>query len=92
MSAKRPTGAQHCHAVVILRAAAMPPYLPVVPLRKRQKILGSFDGTSRAGKTLNILVTGGAGFIGSHVCKVMARRKLVPVVYDNHCRAATVRQ
>jgi UDP-arabinose 4-epimerase len=35
---------------------------------------------------LNILVTGGAGFIGSHVCKVLARRKLVPVVYDNLSR------
>jgi UDP-arabinose 4-epimerase len=35
---------------------------------------------------LNILVTGGAGFIGSHVCKVLARRRLVPVVYDNLSR------
>jgi UDP-arabinose 4-epimerase len=35
---------------------------------------------------LNILVTGGAGFIGSHVCKVLAHRKLVPVVYDNLSR------
>jgi UDP-arabinose 4-epimerase len=35
---------------------------------------------------LNILVTGGAGFIGSHVCKALARRKLVPVVYDNLSR------
>lgn len=35
---------------------------------------------------MNILVTGGAGFIGSHVCKVLAHRKLVPVVYDNLSR------
>ncbi|MBX9840434.1 MAG: UDP-glucose 4-epimerase GalE [Xanthobacteraceae bacterium] len=35
---------------------------------------------------MNILVTGGAGFIGSHVCKVLARRQLVPVVYDNLSR------
>lgn len=31
----------------------------------------------------NILVVGGAGFIGSHVCKVLAERGFVPVVYDN---------
>ncbi len=34
----------------------------------------------------NILVTGGAGFIGSHVCKALAKRGLVPVVYDNLSR------
>lgn len=30
-----------------------------------------------------ILVTGGAGYIGSHVCKVLAGRGFLPVVYDN---------
>lgn len=30
-----------------------------------------------------ILVTGGAGFIGSHVCKALARAGMVPVAYDN---------
>jgi UDP-glucose-4-epimerase GalE len=34
----------------------------------------------------NILVTGGAGFIGSHVCKALAKRGFVPVVYDNLSR------
>ena len=34
----------------------------------------------------NIIVTGGAGFIGSHVCKVLARRGFVPVTYDNLSR------
>lgn len=33
-----------------------------------------------------ILVTGGAGFIGSHVCKELAKRDFTPVVYDNLCR------
>jgi UDP-arabinose 4-epimerase len=32
---------------------------------------------------LNVLVTGGAGFIGSHVCKALAEVGHVPVVYDN---------
>jgi UDP-arabinose 4-epimerase len=31
----------------------------------------------------NILVTGGAGFIGSHTCKALANAGYVPIVYDN---------
>lgn len=31
----------------------------------------------------HILVTGGAGYIGAHACKVLARAGFVPVVYDN---------
>ena len=30
-----------------------------------------------------VLVTGGAGYIGSHTCKALAKRGYVPVVYDN---------
>ena len=33
-----------------------------------------------------ILVTGGAGYIGSHACKALARRGHRPVVYDNLSR------
>jgi UDP-glucose 4-epimerase len=32
---------------------------------------------------MHILVTGGAGYIGSHACKALARAGFVPVVYDN---------
>ncbi|MEX2453808.1 MAG: UDP-glucose 4-epimerase GalE [Rhodospirillaceae bacterium] len=32
---------------------------------------------------MTVLVTGGAGFVGSHVCKALAGRGIVPVVYDN---------
>jgi UDP-arabinose 4-epimerase len=35
---------------------------------------------------LKILVTGGAGFIGSHACKALARRGHVPITYDNLSR------
>jgi UDP-glucose-4-epimerase GalE len=35
---------------------------------------------------MNILVTGGAGFIGSHACKVLSKRGYTPVVYDNLSR------
>lgn len=30
-----------------------------------------------------VLVTGGAGYIGSHVCKMLAGQGYVPIVYDN---------
>jgi len=33
-----------------------------------------------------ILVTGGAGFIGSHACKALAKAGYTPVVYDNLSR------
>lgn len=33
-----------------------------------------------------ILITGGAGFIGSHVCKALAKTGRAPVVYDNFSR------
>lgn len=35
--------------------------------------------------TKNILVTGGAGYIGSHVCKALKQHGYTPVVYDNLC-------
>lgn len=31
----------------------------------------------------HILVTGGAGYIGSHTCKALAAQGFIPVVYDN---------
>jgi len=42
---------------------------------------------------MRILVTGGAGYIGSQVCKVLARAGFEPVAYDNLTRgsAAAVR-
>jgi UDP-arabinose 4-epimerase len=35
---------------------------------------------------MRILVTGGAGYIGSHVCKVLASKGFEPIVYDNLSR------
>jgi UDP-arabinose 4-epimerase len=35
---------------------------------------------------LNILVTGGAGYIGSHACKALAAKGYVPISYDNLLR------
>ena len=33
-----------------------------------------------------VLVTGGAGYVGSHACKALARAGYAPVVYDNLSR------
>jgi UDP-glucose 4-epimerase len=32
-----------------------------------------------------VLVTGGAGYIGSHVCKSLSEKGFLPVAYDNLC-------
>lgn len=39
-----------------------------------------------AGPILDILITGGAGFIGSHVCKLLAGKGHNPITYDNLSR------
>jgi UDP-glucose 4-epimerase len=31
----------------------------------------------------NILVTGGAGYVGSHICKILKDKGYIPVVFDN---------
>jgi UDP-glucose 4-epimerase len=36
--------------------------------------------------SLNVLVTGGAGYIGSHACKALARKGFIPIAYDNLSR------
>ena len=33
--------------------------------------------------TPTVLVTGGAGFVGSHTCKALAKAGYLPVVYDD---------
>ena len=32
---------------------------------------------------MKILVTGGAGYIGSHVCKALQKKKFQVIVFDN---------
>ncbi len=32
---------------------------------------------------MNVLITGGAGYIGSHTCKLLAKNGHVPIAYDN---------
>jgi UDP-arabinose 4-epimerase len=38
------------------------------------------------GSNLNVLVTGGAGFVGSHVCKTLAASGFLPICLDNLSR------
>ncbi len=38
------------------------------------------------GRQMKILVTGGAGYIGSHACKLLAAEGYEPIVYDNLSR------
>jgi UDP-arabinose 4-epimerase len=33
--------------------------------------------------TSNILITGGAGYIGSHACKILSSMGYTPIVFDN---------
>jgi UDP-arabinose 4-epimerase len=51
----------------------------------RSSNLGIVASPSRS-KPLNILVLGGAGFIGSHACKALAAAGHTPVTYDNLSR------
>jgi UDP-arabinose 4-epimerase len=39
-----------------------------------------------SGMAQSVLVTGGAGYIGSHACKALARAGYLPVAYDNLSR------
>ncbi|MDQ7247631.1 UDP-glucose 4-epimerase GalE [Dongia sedimenti] len=41
--------------------------------------MSAAEGTSKPA----VLVTGGAGYVGSHVCKALDRAGFLPVVYDN---------
>lgn len=40
----------------------------------------------RIGESRTVLVTGGAGYVGSHACKALARAGYLPVAYDNLVR------
>jgi UDP-glucose-4-epimerase GalE len=42
--------------------------------------------TLRRNNRVNILVTGGAGYIGSHACKALAAQGYTPISYDNLSR------
>src|SRR5438034_9282848 len=66
------------------RAAANP-----VPGRKAARAtlcLHQQVGDAAPSMSEAVLVTGGAGYIGSHACKILARAGYRPVVFDNLSR------
>ena len=46
--------------------------------------------TSIKGSSKAVLVTGGAGYVGSHTCKLLAKNGYVPVTVDRHHREGLV--
>jgi UDP-glucose-4-epimerase GalE len=46
--------------------------------------------TSIKGSSKAVLVTGGAGYVGSHTCKMLAKNGYVPVTVDRHHREGLV--
>jgi len=49
-----------------------------------------FPKTSIKGSSKAVLVTGGAGYVGSHTCKLLAKNGYVPVTVDRHFRKGLV--
>jgi len=50
------------------------------------RVLNDFSGEDAGVAVMKVLVTGGAGYIGSHACKALARAGHHPIVYDNLSR------
>jgi UDP-glucose 4-epimerase len=44
---------------------------------------GILDAKAKMSNPLSVLVTGGAGYIGSHCCKALSESGFTPVCYDN---------
>jgi UDP-glucose-4-epimerase GalE len=49
-----------------------------------------FPKTSIKGSSKAVLVTGGAGYVGSHTCKLLAKNGYLPVTVDRHFREGLV--
>ena len=45
--------------------------------------VGTLEGNARM---TAVLVTGGAGYVGSHSCKALAAAGFIPITYDNLSR------
>ena len=49
-----------------------------------------FQKTNIKGLTKSVLVTGGAGYVGSHTCKLLAKNGYDPITVDRHYREGLV--
>ena len=45
-----------------------------------------FPNLNIKGLTRSVLVTGGAGYVGSHTCKVLSKNGYIPITVDRHYR------
>ena len=45
-----------------------------------------FPNPSIKGLNRAVLVTGGAGYVGSHTCKLLSKNGYIPVTVDRHFR------
>ena len=43
-----------------------------------------FPNLNIKGLTRSVLVTGGAGYVGSHTCKVLSKNGYIPITVDRH--------
>jgi hypothetical protein len=53
---------------------------------KKRSASGDLCQRQQAPRAMNILVTGGAGYIGPHACKALAAKGHVPITYDDLSR------
>ena len=49
-----------------------------------------FQNLNIKGSSKAVLVTGGAGYVGSHTCKLLAKNGYLPVTVDRHFRDGLV--
>ena len=57
--------------------------IPIEELLGRDVIEAQSDLMKLAIQNKTILITGGAGFIGSHICKLFYDKGFIPVTFDN---------
>lgn len=49
-----------------------------------------FPNPNIKGLTRSVLVTGGAGYVGSHTCKLLSKNGYVPITVDRHYREGLI--
>src|SRR6516162_7802137 len=82
---RKPIAAQNGSAACLFQGG-VPSEVRAVRRSRHATLLGSSTLEQAARMSQSVLVTGGAGYIGSHACKALARAGYQPVVFDNISR------